>query len=140
MEDSNPVSSSTRNTWDDGANFRQGSYGNHVTLKGKIVYQRKRRRFTEKDIARITKNFAETIPAETTQEEAWTIWEFLLETMQHIINGVKLLAGFDSRGNFGAWLSFFDEILKWLKDNKAWAEEWQPRWEKAIAAFWQAMK
>lgn len=126
--------------WVDTRVYRQGNYGNHVTMKGKIVYQRERRRWTEKDLARVAKTVASTIPSETTEEESWTILDFFLQTMQHIINGVKVLAGFDRSGNFGSWLSFFDEVLNWLKDNKTWQQTWQPRWEKAIAAFWQQMR
>jgi len=132
---------SGHNTFDPNSVYRQGKYGYHSTFRGKIVAKRPRHYWTANDLARVSRYFARDIDKTVrTEEEAFNLFDFILQTLIHILNGVDVLRGFVGGNPLRAdALGNIKSVIEWLQANKAWEEKWRPRWEKAWKGFWEGM-
>lgn len=75
--------------------LRQGEYGDHHTMSGKIVYRRPRHNFSTEDLLRVIPRVAAAEEAGEIQENKFAWWErainFLAEYMLQKITGIVSL-------------------------------------------------
>lgn len=122
---------------------REGAYGMHSTLKGKVIYQRARHYFSSADLSRILPKVAEGEEKNPEVDIKWTWWEKVVNylsdwMMSRLVGLVSLREGFAPvawSAVMNLWMNLLRKLMPSDARVAAVTQRYDQRMKQAISAY-----